>query len=330
MRVSRLAQALDSGALSIPATGEITVWRPGASLDLSCLPEDRVRVVHGFRPDHDGWAERGYATSPDTAGDTSLSVVFTSRMKAQARALLAEAARKSGQIVVDGPKTDGIESLLKACRERARIGGTISRAHGRLFVIVAHDGFLDWRAGPAPGPEGFVTAPGVFSAGGTDPGSELLAQALPGSLGRRVADLGAGWGYLSAEILKRRDVAELHLVEAEHAALECARLNVRDARAVFHWADAMRVELPGPMDAVVMNPPFHVSRAADPGLGRAFAAAAARMLGPRGRLWMVANRRLPYEAALAAHFFRVNEIGGNGSFKLLGASRPRRASRHGG
>jgi len=330
MSLSRLALAHDSGAFSIPDDGEITVWRPSANIDLSCLPSDRVRVVHGFRPDHDHWAGRGYATSPDQAGDTALSVVCAPRIKALARALLAEAARRPGLIVVDGLKTDGIESLLKACRERARVGEPISKAHGKLFVIAEHDGFRDWRVGFTAGPGGFVTAPGVFSAGAVDPGSELLVRALPGALGRRVADLGAGWGYLSGEILKRGDVGELHLVEPENVALECARLNVQDARAVFHWADAMRVELPGPMDAVVMNPPFHVSRAADPGLGRAFVGAAARILGPRGRLWMVANRRLPYEAALIAHFIRVNEIGGDDGFKVLAAARPRRATRHGG
>jgi 16S rRNA (guanine1207-N2)-methyltransferase len=52
----------------------------------------------------------------------------------------------------------------------------------------------------------------------------------------------------------------------------------------------------------VTNPPFHVVRAADPGLGRAFVEAARGMLGPRGDLWLVANRHLPYEGALRAAF----------------------------
>ncbi len=182
---------------------------------------------------------------------------------------------------------------------------------------------------PAPGPEGFVTTAGVFSADRIDRGSALLAAGLPDRLGRRVADLGAGWGYLSAEILKRPDVGELHLVEAEHAALECARRNIGDARARFHWADATRFTAPHPLDAVVMNPPFHTGRAANPGLGRAFVAAAARLLAPRGRLWMVANRHLPYEAALTLHFDEITGIGGDGGFKLLKAARPRRHARSG-
>jgi 16S rRNA (guanine1207-N2)-methyltransferase len=74
-----------------------------------------------------------------------------------------------------------------------------------------------------------------------------------------------------------------------------------------------------------MNPPFHAGRAADPGLGRAMIEAAARALSPQGQLWLVANRHLPYEAALAELFRQVEEIGGDGGFKLLRAGLPLKA-----
>jgi len=75
---------------------------------------------------------------------------------------------------------------------------------------------------------------------------------------------------------------------------------------------------------VIMNPPFHTTRAADPALGQAFVAAAAGMLGPQGQLWMVANRHLPYEATLGSFFSRVSETGGDHRFKLFHAARPLR------
>ena len=78
------------------------------------------------------------------------------------------------------------------------------------------------------------------------------------------------------------------------------------------------------LDAVVMNPPFHVGRKADPALGRAFIAAARRVLKPSGALWLVANRHLPYETALEAHFRNSDEIAGDGRFKILHATRPHR------
>jgi 16S rRNA (guanine1207-N2)-methyltransferase len=145
---------------------------------------------------------------------------------------------------------------------------------------------------------------------------------LPARLGPLVADLGAGWGYLSRAILAREGVTEVHLIEADHAALDCARQNVTDPRARFHWADTT-VHAPGiAFDTVVTNPPFHVTRAADPALGRSFVEAARRLLAPRGDLWLVANRHLPYETALRSAFREVAEIGDDPAFKLFHASHP--------
>ena len=46
------------------------------------------------------------------------------------------------------------------------------------------------------------------------------------------------------------------------------------------------------------------------------------MLAAHGKLWMVANRHLPYEAALREHFRNVEELPGDGGFKLFHATRP--------
>jgi len=80
------------------------------------------------------------------------------------------------------------------------------------------------------------------------------------------------------------------------------------------------------VDAVVMNPPFHTGRSADPSLGRGFIATAARILSPSGSLWMVANRHLAYEAAMSDLFAQVQEMTGDTRFKVLRAARPKRAN----
>ncbi|MDN5785978.1 class I SAM-dependent methyltransferase, partial [Pseudorhodobacter sp.] len=138
-------------------------------------------------------------------------------------------------------------------------------------------------------------------------------------------DLGAGWGYLSRAILSRAGVKELHLVEADANALDCARTNITDPRAQFHWADATSFKLDRGVDAVVCNPPFHTTRDADPGLGAAFILAAARLLAPHGTLWLVANRHLPYGRTLTPLFREIEEIGSDPRFRLTRASRPTRA-----
>ncbi|WP_225030147.1 class I SAM-dependent methyltransferase, partial [Xinfangfangia pollutisoli] len=239
----------------------------------------------------------------------------------------AEAA-PGAPIAVDGQKTDGIEPILRDLRDRVALSAPVTKAHGKLAVFPADAAALaDWAAAPRQIEGGFVTRPGVFSADAPDRGSALLAQALPEVLGPKVVDLGAGWGFLSRAVLARKGVKRLDLVEAEADALACARDNITDDRARFHWADATSFRPENLAETVVMNPPFHTGRAADPALGAAFIAAARRMLAPDGTLWLVANRHLPYDAVLSAHFLSVETIGGDAAFRLIRAAKPKRPAR---
>lgn len=327
MSNSRLSLALESGQLQLPSEGRIAVFAPVAGFDLSAMPRDRVQVITVQKPDHDAFQMAGYDVSVAAEGTFSAAIVCVTRAKAEARALVAEASAIADLVIVDGQKTDGVDSMLKDCKKRAVPLGSFSKAHGKLFWFEGGE-FDDWsEAGPSNVEEGFVTRSGVFSADGIDPASAALVAALPEKLGRQVADLGAGWGYLSKHILERSEVETLYLVESNHTALDCARENISDDRADFHWADATRWEPRAKMNTVVMNPPFHSGRAADPGLGRAFIAAAARMLAPTGSLWMVANRHLGYETTLNSLFNKVEEVAGDNRFKILRADRPTRTGR---
>ena len=328
MRAARIDLALETGLFALPAAGQIAVWRPVAGDDLSSLPQGRVTVLTGFRPDHDHFAAQGFATEP--APPYAAGIVCLPRARDLARALLAEAAAQvvpGGPVLVDGQKTDGIDAMLKDLRGRVVLSESLSKAHGKAAVFAAGPGLHDWAAAPRRIEGGFVTRPGVFSADAPDRGSVLLAQALPPRLGPKVADLGAGWGYLSRAILARDGVKRLDLVEAERDALDCARENITDDRARFHWADATRFRPEHLVEAVVMNPPFHIGRTPDPVLGVAFLAAARRMMAPDGVLWLVANRHLPYDAPLSEAFLDVQSIGGDAAFRLIRAAKPRRPSR---
>jgi 16S rRNA (guanine1207-N2)-methyltransferase len=68
-----------------------------------------------------------------------------------------------------------------------------------------------------------------------------------------------------------------------------------------------------------MNPPFHDGGAEDRDLGVAFIQAAARLLRKGGVCWLVANRHLPYEAALAAAFAKVAVKADAGGYKIFEA-----------
>jgi 16S rRNA (guanine1207-N2)-methyltransferase len=324
MRSARLSLALETGALDLPPEGRIAVYRPRLGDDLSDLPRDRVTVLTGFKPDRDHFAAR-YSVEPGPP--YASAIVCLPRSREAARALIARAAAEvapGGWIAVDGQKTDGIDTALKDLRGRVQLSESLSKAHGKLASFSAGADLSDWLARPAMVGE-FRTLPGVFSADGPDRGSVLLAAALPAKLGGKVADLGAGWGYLAAEVLKRPGVKRLDLVEAEADALDCARINVTDPRARFHWADATTWRPETLLDVVVMNPPFHTGREADPALGAAFIRAARRMLAPSGELWMVANRHLPYDAVLSECFLAVEDLPGDGGFRVIHAIKPKRA-----
>ena len=317
----RLELALQSGLqLSQP----LCVLGPTPDYDLSALPPE-TQVVQPFKPFHDHFAGLGFSATPETQDPCQDAIVILPRAKALARSLVHQACqRASGQVVVDGAKTAGVDSLLKDIRKRIDIQGPIAKAHGKIFWFQSTPAvFDDWAAPKTQIVDGYHTAPGVFSADGIDPASALLLHALPKKLGARIADLGAGWGYLSAEILKAATPRALHLVEADHIALTCARANLADSIAQFHWSDAVSWTAPEPLDTVVMNPPFHTSRAADPELGQGFIKSAARNLTRNGSLWMVANRHLPYELTLTDTFAHVQEVSGNNRFKVFHASRPR-------
>lgn len=326
---ARLSLALNGGGLMLAAQSPVAVIHPPQEADLPGLSKATSLVIEGFKPFHDAWLAKGFDVSVTLDAHYAAAIICLPRSKTEARALIAASiAQCDGFIVIDGQKTDGVDSLLRDIRKRVEVFGPVSKAHGKLFWFAAKDdSFADWRAGPSLTAGGFWTAPGVFSADAVDPATALLAEVLPDKLGKTVADLGAGWGALSAHVLTREGVEAVCLVEAHHLALECARRNVMDPRASFHWADALTWQPEKKVDAVVMNPPFHTGRAAEPALGQAFVAGAARVLAPQGQLWMVANRHLPYEATLSAYFAKVTEIASDARFKIFNASRPQRLRR---
>ncbi|MFN3606374.1 MAG: methyltransferase [Cypionkella sp.] len=322
--------ALNLGALVVPQDGGILVYHPQIGDDLSTLPAARCTVLATFKPDYDYFERLGYSVAQTAQGlpPAAMAIICLPRAKAAARDMLAQAGaqlRAGGKIVLDGQKTDGIEAVLKDLKDLgADLGEVISKAHGKLAVFAPSAQLATWAAAPLTVGDGFITRAGVFSADAPDRASQLLADVLPARLPPRVADFGAGWGYLSRAILARTGVQHLDVIEADAAALDCARRNITDTRAQFHWADVGQFRPTRLWDAVVMNPPFHTARSPNAGLGLAFITAAHKGLAPNGQLWLVANRQLPYTEAVRAVFRDVEELGSDPTFRLIRAAIPLR------
>ena len=271
-----------------------------------------------------------------------LVLVLPPRQRDEARALLARAMQSTaagGRILACVSNDEGARS---AETDLERIAGpvtTLSKNKCRVFWTAPLDGPHDaaladeWLQLDAVRPidDGrFVSRPGVFAWDRIDVASQLLAEHLPPQLAGRAADLGAGFGYLSVELLQRcPGIEKLDVYEAERRALDLARRNLAafEQRAAIRycWHD-VTAGLTDTYDVIVCNPPFHTHARADrPDIGRRFIAAAASALRPGGRLWLVANRHLPYEQALGAGFERVRIVIQQHGFKIVEAAKAKRA-----
>jgi len=336
---------LSEGHLAWPASGALFLRaRAGVPLQAGSWPG---LVCHQtFAPDAAALERlrlRMLTDELDTATQKfPLVLILPPRQRDEARALLARALRlteRGGRIVACMSNDEGARS---GEADLERIVGpltTLTKNKCRVFwsapLDQPHDDALveEWLRLDAVRPidDGrFVSRPGVFAWDRIDVASQLLAEHLPSDLAGRAADLGAGFGYLSVELLQRcARIAALDLYEAERRALDLARRNLAalESRAAIRycWHD-VTAGLTDRYDVIVCNPPFHTHARADrPDIGRRFIATAAQSLLPGGRLWLVANRHLPYEQALGAGFERVRIVTQQHGFKIVEAMRAKRA-----
>jgi len=265
--------------------------------------------------------------TPEIEGDSyAVALVLCGRHRQMNEHHVFEANRRvtpGGLIVVAGLKTDGGESLRKRLADRVAIEGQTAKHHGNVFWFRA-DGAPVEPLQTVLVDERFETRPGMFSHEKIDPGSAVLAANLPKDLHGAVADLGAGWGYLSVEIAARcAKVKRVDLYEASHAATLAGEANMKRLAGAMastaRWLDVTAEDARERYDAVVMNPPFHTGRSGDADIGKAMIAGAWRLLKPGGRLLLVANVHLPYEAVLADQFAASGQTARDSGFKVLWA-----------
>ena len=323
-----------SGDIDPPAEGARLAFLNAAVPPLPAgFAGSALACEQGFRPAFLALQRAGFDTVPHLAAAEGLfdgCLVLAGRHRGENQALVARACalvKPGATVVVCGEKTVGIQPLRKWAGDRVEIAGSLAKHHATVF----------WFA--APGPEVFAgalqpttlvadrfeTAPGMFSHTCPDAGSVMLAAHLDQRIKGAVADFGCGWGYLSAGVLEKGRPGSLALFEAHYPSLKAAERNLApmagDVKLAANWCDLTSEPVARQFEWIVMNPPFHAGRASEPDIGKAFIAAASKALVPGGRLLMVANRKLPYEQALAQGFRRVEEKEVRDGFKVVEAMR---------
>ncbi|MFZ1815476.1 MAG: class I SAM-dependent methyltransferase [Rhizobiaceae bacterium] len=330
-----LFHPFNAGLIDYPKAGER--WLFSGALHEMVPPEGfsaEFLCVQGFRPhflalEKAGW--RVFAEMQDDMADLEGALMLMGRSRDDNLLRLQgvlRAVRPGGMIVIAGGKTQGASSFRKLLARHVADLDHASKHHGIAMWFRRPAEWVADDIAPMPQVEQgiYVTAAGGFSADGPDPASVMLADHFFGKLEGAVADFGAGWGYLGVQALQRCSaIVSLESFEADWRSLAAARINLAragsQAKLAFHWQDLTTEAVARRFDRIIMNPPFHFARAADPAIGIAFIQAASAALKPGGRLLVVANRNLPYEQTLTAGFRRMEKIEEGGGFKIFEAWR---------
>ena len=293
-----------------------------------------LSLVQGFRPYFNDLVANGHAVTPRPEGaDFDGALVLSGRHRGGNHAKICAAVDRvvpGGLIVVAGGADEGVASLRKRLAKLIDIEGHLPKYHGtalwfhRPIDATALRVALEVEEGLADGR--FVTSPGMFSHDRIDAGSRLLAEHLPEACKGTAADFGAGWGYLSTVLAERTTgLKSIDLYEADFDSLGAAKTNLASVTAApvveFFWHDLIGEKIDRKYDLIVMNPPFHQGRAAEPAIGQAMITTASSALKPGGRLFMVQNRGLPYDQILKARFSRVEEWQRDSAFRIVVAQR---------
>ena len=313
-----------AGAVALAARGTgVTVHEPSmaalrcATRTLEGVAEVRAALPWDLQP---GTVKRLALAPPADRGN--------SRLMAELRAA-ASALRQNGILYVALHKDGGarrfekrLGELFESVEVRVRDKGwRLSVAQGVRTARGAaeREGATPWTRFEAAGLP-LETLPGVHASGRLDPGTGLLVENMPWKAlgGRRVLDLGCGYGVLA--LLAARQGGVVTAVDDDLAAVESVR---RNAARLGLEVDARHSDVDSALgdetfEVILCNPPFHVGRGVRLDVPRAFIAAAARLLPPAGELWLVANRDLPYEREIGA-WARPDIVADERGFKVIRA-----------
>jgi len=287
-----------------------------------------LSILQPFRPAARLLTAQGLTVSETMPEALGLALLHPAKQKQQTLGWMAEAMLKlapGGELIAVCENKHGAKSYEKAMKQLAGHVASESKAKCRIMRARLSDGFdaalaRQWLADAAPRTVetlGMISQPGLFSWDRPDPGSQLLLEHLPEQLEGVGMDLCCGYGLLAHHIRTTgKHEGLIHLIDADRQALACAMQNVaRPAKP--HWLDAATERLPRGVEWIVCNPPFHAGQARDVEMGQQIIVNACKALEPEGTLWLVANRKLPYEDVLWNNLDMVQTLTQEQGFKVI-------------
>ena len=322
---------------SLDSGGPVAFLRAHAHQELSRF-SGRLQCAQDFKPRALALERSGITLAEKLEGPFSLVLVMPERQKEMTLADLARAhdlLAEGGMLLCSLPNDWGAKRFEQRLKEVAGTVGTLSKNRCRTFWARKtpewnQEMLAEWRAGGEfrkVADDRFWSVPGLFAWDRIDVGSRLLSENLPADISGQVADLGVGWGFLSDFVLRNRPgVTELDVYDADGRAIEAAKMNLAGlnprARVRYYWHNVTTGLCRKGYDWIISNPPFHETRQPDPVIGMRFLVAAALALKPDGKLWIVANKHLPYEKLMREGFAETSVFLQQDGYKILMGSNP--------
>ena len=197
-----------------------------------------------------------------------------------------------GKMIINGDNQMGVKSFLKAISIHWPAEMIMAKKKGRIAIFPKKKNlFGHWKKYQdfSKNRDGYYTRCDMFSPNGIDKGSQKLASVFSRKLFGEVADLGAGWGYLSKEALRLNEkITRITLFESNYSAYLASKKNIDDERATFRWASLENITfLKRRFNHVICNPPFHSGRSRDLSLLKSFIFHGSMLINAQGCVWMV-------------------------------------------
>ena len=225
-------------------------------------------------------------------------------------ALAEEYLREGGKMIINGDNQVGVKNFLKNISNHWPAEITVIKKKGRIALYPKKKQLFEhWKRYQnfRINKDGYYTRCDMFSPKKVDKGSQKLTSTFGNKLFGDVADLGAGWGYLSKEALRLNDnITRVTLFECNYSAYIASKKNIDDRRASFRWASLENIKkLTMRFDHVICNPPFHSGRPKDIGLLRSFIFYSSKLINCQGSVWMVFVSGVYLERQLKEYFDNV-------------------------
>ena len=195
--------------------------------------------------------------------------------------------------------------------------------------------------------QNFTHHSNLFSREKLDIGTRFFLTCIPNEKCDVILDLGCGNGIVGITAQQKNPAAKLIFSDESYLSLQSARSNYANyfpnraqeiktatppkstehidhpdvkPEAEFLWTNAYEDAIPGTVDLVLCNPPFHQGTTLSDSIARQMFRDAHRALKPGGKLRIVGNRHLQYPAKLQRIFGNCQVIAQNNKFIILEAS----------